>query len=74
MKRALTQGNRFGWQGALVLPVEYFGEQSVGGLLKYWEGAIWVAKPLKHWSGAVWQTGSLKFWNSTEWQLSNSDG
>ena len=69
MRSALVQGSRHGWRDALVMPSSYFEPVATsGGLLKFWNGSAFVAKPLKSWSGSAWVIGALKFWNSSAWQ------
>jgi|WetSurMetagenome_2_1015567.scaffolds.fasta_scaffold761611_2 hypothetical protein len=39
------------------------------GLLKYWNGSIWIKKPLKVFLGGTWQTKPLRRWNGNDWKL-----
>ena len=63
-KAAINPVSRYGWRGATILPIEYFGEHP---RLKYWDGASWVAKPLKYWNGLSWVEKPLKYWNGLSW-------
>ena len=38
-----------------------------GGLIKFWDGTAWVAKPVKWWSGSAWVVKPLKRWNGSAW-------
>lgn len=51
-----------------LLTIEFFGSVIVsGGLIKYWDGASWLAKPIKYWSGTAWDTKPLKRWDGVSW-------
>lgn len=65
-----SPGHRYGWRGALVMPSAYFGTPSTpaGGLLKYWNGSEFSAKPLRAWDGSTWAIGVLKHWTGSSWQ------
>jgi hypothetical protein len=40
---------------------------TASGVLKYWNGSSWVAKPLKYWNGSAWAVKTLKYWNGSSW-------
>jgi len=37
------------------------------GVLKYWNGSIWVDGALKRWTGSNWEPATLKYWNGSTW-------
>lgn len=65
----ITAGQRIGWRGARIFPSEYFEDSppSSLGLIKYWSGAAWLAKPIKYWNGSAWTQKPLKYWNGASW-------
>ena len=40
----------------------------VGGLMKYWAGSAWQAKPVKFWNGSTWQQKPVKRWAGSAWE------
>lgn len=63
-----SKGHRYGWRQSLVLPGEFFTQSvGIGGRLKVWTGAQWVAKPVKVWDGQAWVVKQLKGWGGAGW-------
>lgn len=60
---AIGGGEGTGW----VISDIYFG------ILKRWDGSLWVKEPLKVYLGS-WQTKPLKRWDGTEWKLIDITG
>ncbi len=40
---------------------------TIGGRLKYWDGAVWTLKPISYWDGAAWTEKTLKYWDGSAW-------